>query len=395
MGRLKFIIAAIIISFVIFPCCNKKSRIDHDVPVITVKPGRNDDAKLVDGILEFSHYVILDPDGEVLIGRINKLQLIDGYIGIVDKNKAYLFDAEGKLHCSWSRYGRAGNEYLEMTDMEITRHNGKWECNVYDKMTKRILTYDEDDNLIYVKEELPEAQAFTYLDDGMLAFNAGNASSNVAEGDCFNYFCLKDGAKIITAVPFNYHFAGYGIKYGEGKSLFYHYGNETFFGSMHNDTVYHVSLKTGEISPFVCFDMGVKRPGINDSKATADDYMSKLHKGVIPSFPNVFYKFHNGFSAEYFYENRAYIIFADDSGDILYTGNSSRDKYGLSIRPVPYLDHDNSGYFISHFKPGTMDTAKKICKERNLDISLLDELSTKITEDSNPVLVFYKWIFGE
>ena len=80
-------------------------------------------------------------------------------------------------------------------------------------------------------------------------------------------------------------------------------------------------------------------------------------------------------------------------GEILYTGNSARDKNGVLLRPVPYLDFDNSGYLISYFSPVNIEADKKIGRRKGCDSALLDELSLKVSENSNPVLLFYKWIY--
>lgn len=73
MKRTSFV--AIAFSVVFSSCVSSASRPDYptDLLTITVDVGRNDDGKLIDSILEFSHYVILDPQQEVLIGKIKKL----------------------------------------------------------------------------------------------------------------------------------------------------------------------------------------------------------------------------------------------------------------------------------------------------------------------------------
>ena len=86
------------------------------------------------------------------------------------------------------------------------------------------------------------------------------------------------------------------------------------------------------------------------------------------------------------------MLIANEQGEILYTGNSARDKNGVLLRPVPYLDFDNSGYLISYFSPVNIEADKKIGRRKGCDSALLDELSLKVSENSNPVLLFYKWI---
>lgn len=393
MKRTSFV--AIAFSVVFSGCVSSASRPDYptDLLTITVDVGRNDDGKLIDSILEFSHYVILDPQQEVLIGKIKKLQLLDGHIGVASENKAYVFDSTGRLvHC-WDRQGRGPNEYLQMTDMEIAREKD-WVCHVYDKNAGKLLTYDMDDKAVSVKEMIPHAKAFKLLGDGLIAFNMGNGSSTfLQKEDYFNYRCIDSFGKTrISAVPFNKQMFGLSTQYDKGKSFFYRYGEQIYMSAQHNDTIYQVSDTSGWITPCLVFDLGVERPRADDENYPISNYQKGLG-GEKPEVPVAFYKFPNGYLAEYTYDFRPYVLIANEQGEILYTGNSARDKNGVLLRPVPYLDFDNSGYLISYFSPVNIEADKKIGRRKGCDSALLDELSLKVSENSNPVLLFYKWIY--
>lgn len=370
--------------------CTRSGNSDGLITV-QITPGVVENHRPIKDFLTFSHYVILGNGSDALLGDIEKLQLLDGHIGIASSGRAFLFDSVGSLSKSWDRAGRASYEYIKMTDMEL-QHTDQWQCNVYDRTTGLLRTYDEANRMTGMRQLPAKAKAFKLLDGQKLALNMGNGASGFVKEDTFNYQYM-DGETIVNkAIPIHEDMAGFSAMYSNGKSVFYVYGGKTYMGSQHNDTIYSVNSSTGKIKPAIAFDLGAKRPRHNDSKNKVSEYLHTIGK-VEAEVPVAFHKFSNGFLAEYTYKNRPHLFICDEGGNVLYSDTSSRDEFGVLLRPVPHLNLDNSGYLISYYSPVNIERDLKRCQERGFDSSLLNELHHKLGDNVNPVLLFYKWTY--
>lgn len=376
--------------------CSDKS--DRLVKVNTVKVElkRDDGSSKINEFLEFSHFVPLQTGNDILIGEINKIQIIHNKIYILDwkQGAVFIFNADGSFVSKIDKKGRAGGEYLYLSDFEVISDGSIF---LNDPIQGKIYVYDESGNLKYQMKNARKTWSFKLLDNGCIAYNMANGSGDEdGKREEYNYVCISDSGKVIhKGLPFNKVLTGNKFFYGSCRSFFCQYDDTIYMSSILNDTIYKVSQATGAVSPYLAFDFNTRRPAVDDSPKTVMDYVNSLNEEN-PTTPHNFYHFNNGNLIIYRYEHKPYIIITSSEGHILYSAPTGADKNGIKLSYIhPYIDSDNTGYIINPVTStriiSWIDDYKKNGKER----TLLNEIGICIEENSNPVLIFYKWIYPD
>ena len=153
--------------------CSDKS--DRLVKVNTVKVElkRDDGSSKINEFLEFSHFVPLQTGNDILIGEINKIQIIHNKIYILDwkQGAVFIFNADGSFVSKIDKKGRAGGEYLYLSDFEVTSDGSIF---LNDPIQGKIYVYDESGNFKYQMKNARKTWSFKLLDNGCIAYNMAN-----------------------------------------------------------------------------------------------------------------------------------------------------------------------------------------------------------------------------
>lgn len=351
----------------------------------------SDNGNDINDYIELSHYIPLETKQDVLIGNINKLQIINSNIYILDNTtqSVYIFDKNGKYINKISKQGRAANEYTRITDFEVMP-NG--EILVYDSSKKTILKYNQNGEFINTFSEF-SGDAFKVLNNNLIAVNGGNgfAENGQSTKNNYNYIVVKEDKVLKTDIPFNNNLIGRNFLFGEGKSSFYLYENKIFMSPPLSNIIYEISHTDGSIIPYTKYDFNTPMIDLNSSEQDAMSYIKKIMSGEQPTPPYSFYKLSNANMIMYNYQNSVYLAISSLDGKHLFQSKSIYDKYGLPIMPIPYYDSDNSGYIITSLKPHNLDLFLKLSKKNGYNPQIITELISKTNENSNPVLIFYNW----
>ena len=365
---------------------------EAQIPTINVKLGRNDNISRISEFLRFSHYVPLQTNPDILINQINKIQIINDKIYILDRKQSsvLIFDTTGTFVSKIQNKGNGPHEYLDISDFEATS-DGLLFLN--DQMQGKFYVYDEAGNFQRSVQHPQQTWSFKMLPDNKLAFNPANGFGTIGvEKAKYNYVCFSnEGQVLYEALPFNKELIGQKIFNGDYHSLFYQYNNSVYMSSILNDTVYNVSQATGELVPYIAFNFNTGRPNLDDSPQQVRKYLGTLRDGGYPSVPYNFYRFNNGVMASYIYERESYIIIASLSGEMLFSARTGFDEHGIMTYYTPYLDSDNTGYIVA--VADNIYEKLDYRRETNQDISLLSDIASRIDDDSNPVLLFYNWVY--
>lgn len=366
----------------------------QDIPVIKIDLKRNDDPSKINDFFKYSHYVPLETSDSCIIREINKLQIINDKIYIADRKQAtiFIFDMEGNLISSIRKQGKAKNEYIYLSDFE-TLPDGR--IFIYDATLGAIIIYDESGKFQKRISNLYKGWSIKLLDDDYVAYNLGNGIGDIADKEeKYNYVVCKGDEVIKEAVPFNKALIGRKYINQYYSSSFYQYDDNIYMSSMLNDTIYKVSESTGDITPYVVFDFNAKRPTIEHSNVYALDYMNTLISGDVPSTPYCFYDFHNAVMAFYDYDRKPHMVISSLNGDILYSGVTGEDLNGISTSFLtPYIDSDNTKYIINAVSPINMKNRMSWHKKNGCEYPLLNEISSHVGDEDNPVLIMYEWIY--
>ena len=363
------------------------------MPTIKVKLQRNDDISRISEFLRFSHYVPLQTNPDILINQINKIQILNDKIYILDRKQSsiLIFDTTGTFVSKIQNKGNAPHEYLDISDFEATS-DGLLFLN--DQMQGKIYVYNEAGNFQHTIQYTQKTWSFKMLPDDKLACNLANGFGTIGvEKAKNNYVCFTKEEVLYEALPFNEGLIGQKIFNGDYHSFFYQYNDSVYMSSILNDTIYNVSQATGEPVPYIAFDFNTKRPNLDDSPQQIHKYLETLMRGGHPSAPYHFYRFNNGIMVFYGYEHKPYIMIASLEGEMLFSARIGFDEHGIMTSYTPYLDSDNTGYVVAVASPGGIYEQIDYRRKINKDTSLLNDIATRIDDDSNPVLLFYNWIY--
>lgn len=361
----------------VFVACKTQAPI---IPVALVAV-KNIQQSGLEEFFEFSHYIVLSTPDTLPIGSVNKLQIKNGNLFLTDRKtqQAFVFDSEGNMRTILNHTGRAGNEYIELTDLETGQRDGKDILCVYDGKAGKILHYSIDGKICLSTEPATPGIAFKFVNDH-IAINNGNGWAK----DNYVYHLYDKGESIYEAIPFDQALRGYLFSGEEGKSVFYEYGGISYMSTYSDDIVYKIDPGNGEIHPLIKFDFGKKfRP-----KSYSRNFIDAMMHGDIPSFPNCFYDFGDSYLIRYSYANKPYVTIVSTTGQVIYNGVLGKDKNGLPFLPIPYYDSDSSGFLISMLRSDYLETFLKLNKSKNADTTLIEEIMGRT--DDGIILMFYK-----
>ncbi len=138
------ILSAILILFVLLPSCGEsgqKTAVSAGI-IAKVEVSESDKGFDVDQIADFAKVIPLESVDNALIGEIDKLEMDDSHIVILDKRTrtVWLFGIDGKFIRRIGRLGNGPKEYVSLDDMCFDKENGAvW---IWDRIKQVMLEYD-------------------------------------------------------------------------------------------------------------------------------------------------------------------------------------------------------------------------------------------------------------
>lgn len=137
-------LSAILILIVLVPSCRKgrqKAATNAEI-VAKVEVSESDKGFDVCQMADFEKVIPLETVGDALIGEIDKLEMDDSHIVILDKRMrtVWLFGIDGKFIRKIGRLGNGPKEYVSLDDMCFDKENGTvW---IWDRVKQVMLEYD-------------------------------------------------------------------------------------------------------------------------------------------------------------------------------------------------------------------------------------------------------------
>lgn len=166
----KEFVGGVMLSILLTAACSgkKEKQIVEGVEVETIKA----DAKLTDTIPSECSYILLDERVEAQMKWIDKAQIAsDGTLWIlasgIRQYKLVNFTADGKWIKTFDKLGEGPDEYLNITDFEITSDGDIW---ILDGRLDDMKIYDREGKLIRKLKPGFEADMFHVLDNGHILF---------------------------------------------------------------------------------------------------------------------------------------------------------------------------------------------------------------------------------
>lgn len=371
-------------AFLLLSCnSNHSSKVKGTENIVTVDIPSSEAnfSKNFDSLFDFRNFVALETNDECLLKKVSKVSFYNKEIYILDERekKIYVFSNEGKYRRCYSHLGQGPGEYLSLSDFTIKKDT----LYILDGLGGKLLQYGLNDSLLK-SLDVEKAQGIHVFSNTKFALNKalGHADGSTKKVH-YSYVMYDKGNKLYDEVPFNSHLCGYGLSLGSGANSFYTYNDTVYTLFPYNDTIYTIDNERGNLRPYLAAGKNIERIHLDDDKKQVDKFRKEW---LIPSIFS-FYKWGKHLFFAYSYKKEGFkFVFAEENGDILYHGPLGLDKNRLPIHPVAYDTDAADGCLLSVINSfEVLSIAEKGTKGSNV----LNEISNKIQQDDNPVLVFY------
>lgn len=370
-------LSAILILIVLVPSCRKgrqKAATNAEI-VAKVEVSESDKGFDVCQIANLEKVIPLETVGDALIGEIDKLEMDDSHIVILDKQMrtVWLFGIDGKFIRKIGRLGNGPKEYVSLDDMCFDKENGTvW---IWDRIKQVMLEYD---------------LAGDFLKEVATGFSS-NVFAKTNEGFWLYYSYLKNpdnNSLILVNEEMDHLVKGFfatketfPVSLSSGFTSWA--GKEYFYFPLSN-VLY--SLDGTEARPYIEFDFGERTlPYSKIVNMSPEEYETLIDSGsYLGGLKNV------QLSSKY-----CFFQFSSTVQNKYVTAYYGvLDLETLKVEVFSYL---NGSDLLVDFSSLLCVTANDelvypICPSKHNPI-YFDELRTlvpEVTEDSNPVLALYK-----
>lgn len=380
-------VTIVLLIFLLCSCSHSNHSVkDINCSTFEVPLSREDSSGVFNSFFKLKHLVVLETKDESIIRRISKVAFYKGNIFIMDhiEKKIFVFNENGDFLKSYHHYGQGPGEYVSLADFMIKNDT----LYLLDELGGRLLQYSMADSLLHV-QNVDKAEGVYVFSDGKFALNK---KLGVADGNTDKLYCsyafYNQGKKVREEVPFNKHLCGYSFTHGEGANNFYAYDDSIFTLFPFNDTIYTVK-NDGELKPYMAIQIGKEHIRLDDDKKQVD----KLRTELITPFIHAFYKWDKYLFYSYFYkDDPGRSVLVKDDCTLLYHGSLGLDENRLPIHPVAYDTDNTERLLLSVIRPFEIMPATKNRTGKN---RILDKLAGRVSEEGNPIFVFYEPLFSK
>lgn len=370
-------LSAILILIVLVPSCRKgrqKAATNAEI-VAKVEVSESDKGFDVCQMADFEKVIPLETVGDALIGEIDKLEMDDSHIVILDKRMrtVWLFGIDGKFIRKIGRLGNGPKEYVSLDDMCFDKENGTvW---IWDRIKQVMLEYDLADDFLKEVATGFSSNVFAKTKDGFWLYysylkNPDNNSLILVNEEMDHlvkgFFATKETFPVSLSS---------GFTSWAGKEYFYFPLSNVLY-----------SLDGTEARPYIEFDFGERTlPYSKIVNMSPEEYETLIDSGsYLGGLKNV------QLSSKY-----CFFQFSSTVQNKYVTAYYGvLDLETLKVEVFSYL---NGSDLLVDFSSLLCVTANDelvypICPSKHNPI-YFDELRTlvpEVTEDSNPVLALYK-----
>ena len=377
--------------------CKKSSRREHQIGkeehVISVFSKEEDWMLDLSLYLDTVKYVKLEFTDKSIIGQIDKVVIYEERIYILDTQTSslFVFDMEGRYLHKIARIGQGPGEYTALHFFDIDRENRH--IVLTDLQTSWIMRYDLNGNFLF-RQKIPVwcFGASVLPNKGIVLYADFRDNSDKLDQE-YNLIYL-DSAMNIKQAYFPYWSKDFDPKIKPPVApggLFYAFKDNLYFTFGGGNTVYQM---TGDslISKYQ-FDFGddvLQIENITDPDQFTARLKSGKYKGFLtPVMENDQLLFFRTCPMGYS------VYYSKESGNILST-------FMFQLDDLPFSSLFQTGYdswIVSEMRPHSLINAKdnylnhmKNHKKTPLNkyVKELLSLAESLTEEDNPVLMFYK-----
>lgn len=344
---------------------------------------------------KLARYVVLETTPQSLIQRMDKVQFDGGRIYILStaQNSVFIFDDSGKFIKTFDRYGRGPGEYTSITDFEVA--DGR--IYVFNDDRGALLHYDDSGNYL-TEEKIERGESFKLLPNGLRVVNVNNSSAYLGGYKSLsdNYAVVRDQKLQHTDIPYPSSVLAMRMRSENGgRPAFFAHRNFLFALFTMNDRVYSVDKTTGLLKGYIHYVFPKPKPAHDAPEDEYMDYFKKQGEEGVYSDLRCFMKFDEFDFVSYSEGNLGKYVISRENG-LLFNGQFYDMANGIPVSELSYLDNvpNAEKQFVSKIHPYVLLQIMDHSSEKNnINRELISEIMSHTTEDGNPVLLFYDWIY--
>ena len=355
-------------------CINEQNKqsVTSSILTIDVSDFSEKDTINLSDITDSVWYVPLETSKLSLIGRIDKMAFVGDTIYILDRfvgRSVFAFNNEGIFLFRIGSQGKGPGQFIEPVDIDIDYH--RKQIAILDTRNLRVNVYSFSGEFI---KEFPFKDVIMnmcLLDDESIAYNSLYSEKKN------DWYYLKIQNNQIVNKYFSYTAESQITKHQ--FQPFLKSNNTVYVKPITNDTIY--TIQGGAIHPQLAIDFGQKRQpyvnenNISDIMENSGSYCSIYWYHIMEDL--VCFNFHYGPAPYYTFYNKK-------------TNNIKAGILNNDITGLPaFIRFAYNNLLVSNLDP-------TIFHNEDINNPLLDSLKkdskwiSKLEDDSNPVIVFYK-----
>jgi len=361
---------------------------------IKIPTGISDSALPLDKIITNVKYIPLETSEHCLVGKIDQLFILKDRIIVVDKMKAegiYIFDKSGKFIRAIAAKGKGPGEFNTIRDVCVNENAG--EILLFDDYSDKVNIYTTDGRFSSYKRVSYYFREFALLKDStFISYCKEGINEHISSIAKFNLIGSENLQRIVSK---SFASSARYIKNKiENSEVLVRTGETVLYSPTFSDTVYEVS-SLNQITAKYYLNMGEQ----NVLRHTTENTSSKEFMGLLN---NSKYYHYNGKILE-----TPGFVFLEitnrGKNGVFYSKKDKRicagSKYNITNLPnVRFFTNPiavSGSNFISVLNPVEIATSQKLFrsvssdKERNSYNPVFLEMMDKISENDNPVLMFY------
>ena len=381
-------VSAVFIVTLLLGSCNRNADITNsssDYSMDTIVCASTSDTPL-DSIIAKIEYVKLQSTEEHPVGGIDNLLITPEHIIVADRHLAksiFIFDRQGKIQTVISRHGRGPQEYLSISDIVLTPDQKR--IAVLDNYGKKILYFDLAGNYLFHKVLSLYAGELKYLDDEnilIVTYGMGTEDPGLASYPHNNdlLYCIDTTMQIKKSFMPN-QFSKELSSYCTPNVKQFN-NSQVFASHIYSDTIYQVTPE-GMI-PKYWIDLSPVDGIANFWKELTPEKQEDIINEVF--FNGEFLENDHFAIFQPLGNNIPKILFSKETKKCYYLGKNSSTALGIYVGSVRFAYKDQFIAVVPAFRLYE-DSKRRYVNQRYL--KLMKEIGTGLTENDDPVLLFY------
>jgi len=335
----------------------------------------------VDSVIEKIDYVKLGDTGDVLIGKVTHLWVTPDHIVVGDARQAkavFIFDRDGNPQAVINRLGRGPQEYQGITDIDISPDQQK--IVILDGWGDKLITYDMNGVFLGEKPFSLFTQSVKWLDDEtlLIALLGGKDPGLASYPNQEDLLLFMDSTLQLKYSAFPNRFDSDIFNYG--PLVVKRFDDRVLVSVPYSDTIYQYTPQG--IQPRYKLDMEDVNGVANFGKDMTNEKLDKITSNHT-SFPHIYV------------ESDDFVLFFLSKNKIMFpvlydkkkkqTHNIELKSYTALGMELMSAEFSSKNQFVSAVPAFQFLT---FCPDVP-GVELRNEIKEGLTDEDNPVLLFY------